>query len=70
MSTISHLKREIANLKKDIENEKMRYEKLYKATLEISKDYMKYTEQYPNRHDDVFDLINIDFKDIKPFDFS
>lgn len=72
MSTISHLKREIANLKKDLENEKIRYEKLHKATLEISRDFMHYTEQNPNRDsdDDVFNLIKINFNDIESFDFN
>lgn len=72
MSTISHLKREIANLKKDLENEKIRYEKLHKATLEISRDFMQYTEQNPNRDSDdhVFNLIKINFNDIESFDFN
>ena len=37
------LKREIVKLKKDLENEKRRYDKLYKTTLEIANDFMKYT---------------------------
>ena len=34
------LKREIVKLKKDLKNEKRRYDKLYKTRLEISNDFM------------------------------
>ena len=73
MSTISQLKKEIANLKKDLVNEKIKYEKLHKATLEISRDFMKYTERNPNRDlsdDDVFNLIKMNFNNTKSFDFN
>ncbi len=72
MSTISHLKKEIINLKKELLNEKIRYDQLYKATLGISRDFMQYTERNPNRDsdDDAFNLIKINFNDIESFDFK
>ena len=74
IETIKTLQREILKLRKDLTNEKQRYDKLYIATLEISKDYMKYTEKYPNRdiNDDTdpLNLININYDDIESFNFD
>ena len=74
IETVKTLKQEIVKLKKDLKNEKERYNKLYKATLEISNDFMKYTEQYPN-HDpmddiDGLNLIKHNYDDIKSFNFD
>ena len=68
------LKREIVKLKKDLRNEKRRYDKLYKTTLEISNDFMKYTERHPN-HDpmddtDGLNLIKLNYDDIESFNFD
>ncbi len=76
MSTesVETLKCEILKLKKDLKNEKQRYDKLYKTTLEISTDFMKYTEKHPN-HDpnddtDALNLIKLNYDDIQSFNFD
>ena len=70
----NELKREIVKLKKDRKNEKRRYDKLYKTTLEISNDFMKYTERHPN-HDpmddaDGLNLIKLNYNNIESFNFD
>ena len=76
MSTerVETLKSEILKLKKDLKNEKQRYDNLYKTTLEISNDFMKYTEKHPN-HDpnddtDALNLIKLNYDDIRSFNFN
>jgi len=74
IETIKTLQREILKLNKELKNEKKKYDKLYRTTLEISKDFIKYTEKYPN-HDindatDPLNLININYAEIETFNFD
>ena len=71
--TVKTLKQEILKLKKDLNHEKQRYDNLYRTTLEISNDFMKYAEKYHrNSSNDAngLEMIKINYDDIESFNFD
>ena len=69
--TVKTLKQEILKLKKDLNHEKQRYDNLYRTTLEISNDFMKYAEKYHrNSSNDVHGMDMIKMKYVESFSFD
>ena len=69
--TVRTLKQEILKLKKDLNHEKQRYDNLYRTTLEISNDFMKYAEKYHrNSSNDGLDMIKINYDDVESLSFD